>query len=217
MKKRSLVAFLCLGALVSLEARASSDSSEEAAYWQTVMKRGDKIVAKMDLKDRGVEDRVSEIIAAQYRDLRDIHDGRDAKVAELKESGAAAEEIETLKREADLDVYELHYAFLAKLSTELNEEQVEQVKDGMTYGVVPNTYYRYMQLLGDLDDVHKRYIYAALVEAREHAMDEGSSDEKHKRFGKYKGRINNYLSKLGVNMKERERILAEKEKAARAE
>ena len=46
----------------------------------------------------------------------------------------------------------------------------------------------------------KKYIYNALVEAREHAMDGGSSKEKHAWFGKYKGRINNYLSKQGYDL-----------------
>jgi hypothetical protein len=32
-------------------------------------------------------------------------------------------------------------------------------------------------------------------------MDEGTSDEKHKVFGKYKGRINNYLAAAGYNLK----------------
>jgi hypothetical protein len=31
-------------------------------------------------------------------------------------------------------------------------------------------------------------------------MDAGSSDEKHSVFGKYKGRINNYLSANGYNL-----------------
>jgi len=33
-------------------------------------------------------------------------------------------------------------------------------------------------------------------------MDAESSDKKHAWFGKYKGRINNYLSNEGINMKE---------------
>jgi hypothetical protein len=44
-------------------------------------------------------------------------------------------------------------------------------------------------------------MYGWLVEARELAMDEGSSDAKHAVFGKYKGRINNYLSAAGYDMK----------------
>jgi len=40
-----------------------------------------------------------------------------------------------------------------------------------------------------------------LLEAREHAMDAESSDKKHAWFGKYKGRINNYLSSEGYDLK----------------
>ncbi|MDQ8200173.1 DUF3826 domain-containing protein [Pelagicoccus enzymogenes] len=212
LKNLSLLAFVATG-LLSLPASLSgkgdpSSYGEDVAYWDTVLKRGEKIVSKLSIEDAAKAVRVSEIVAKQYVDLRAIHDGRDAAI----EAGGSAEEI---RQKARLEVFELHYAFLAKLSAELDQSQVEQVKDGMTYGVVPNTYRRYMMLLPDLEEEHQRWIYTALVEAREHAMDEGSSEEKHRRFGKYKGRINNYLSALGINMKEAERALAEREKAAR--
>jgi len=45
-------------------------------------------------------------------------------------------------------------------------------------------------------------------------MDGGSSEEKHAEFGKYKGRINNYLSKAGYDMKQAEKDLAARQKAA---
>jgi hypothetical protein len=77
----------------------------------------------------------------------------------------------------------------------------------MTYGVVKITYERYLNLLPDLTDEQKRYIYRNLVEAREFAMDAGSSKEKHAWFNKYKGRINNYLSAEGYNLKEAEQKL----------
>jgi hypothetical protein len=44
-----------------------------------------------------------------------------------------------------------------------------------------------------------------LKEARELAMDEGSSEDKHRVFGKFKGRINNYLSAEGYDMKKEEK------------
>jgi hypothetical protein len=48
-------------------------------------------------------------------------------------------------------------------------------------------------------------ILAWLKEAREFAMDAENSNKKHGWFGKYKGRINNYLSKRGYDLvKERE-------------
>jgi hypothetical protein len=64
--------------------------------------------------------------------------------------------------------------------------------------------------LPTLTDEQKREILATLLEAREHAMDGGSSEEKHAIFGKYKGRINNYLSAEGFDLK-----AAEKEVSSR--
>lgn len=74
-------------------------------------------------------------------------------------------------------------------------------------------------MIPSLTDEEKAQILAWLEEARELAVDAESSNKKHGVFGKYKGRINNYLSKRGYDLKaEREgwykRI--EAEKAAKA-
>jgi hypothetical protein len=45
-------------------------------------------------------------------------------------------------------------------------------------------------------------------------MDAGSSDEKHKWFGKYKGRINNYLSSRGYDLKKRSKEWEERVREA---
>ena len=75
----------------------------------------------------------------------------------------------------------------------------------MTYGVVKVTYDATLDMIPSLKEDEKAQIYAWLVEAREFAMDAENSNKKHEAFGKYKGRINNYLSKRGYNLtKERE-------------
>jgi len=56
-------------------------------------------------------------------------------------------------------------------------------------------------MIPGLTELQKKQIKVWLVEAREHAMDAGTSEEKHQWFGKYKGRINNYLSAAGYDMK----------------
>jgi hypothetical protein len=56
-------------------------------------------------------------------------------------------------------------------------------------------------MLPALNNDQKNQIYTWLKEARELAMDEGTSDDKHKVFGKYKGKVNNYLSAAGFDMK----------------
>jgi hypothetical protein len=60
-------------------------------------------------------------------------------------------------------------------------------------------------MIPSLKEEEKKQIRSWLVEAREYAMDAESSEQKHAWFGKYKGRINNYLSKQGYDsQKERE-------------
>ena len=87
----------------------------------------------------------------------------------------------------------------------MTKAQIEQVKDGMTYRVFPITLAAYEDMLPSLTQEQKLKIYEWLKEARELAMDEGSSNKKHAVFGKYKGRINNYLSAQGYDMKKESR------------
>jgi hypothetical protein len=92
----------------------------------------------------------------------------------------------------------LHGQYIAGLSAQLTPEQVEQVKDKMTYGKVQFTFKGYLIEYPELTDEQKQNVLELLKEARELAMDGGSSDEKSDIFNRYKGRINNYLSKQGL-------------------
>jgi hypothetical protein len=74
----------------------------------------------------------------------------------------------------------------------------------MTFGVLPLTYSAYQEMILTLTDSQKKQIMDWLLEAREHAMDAESAEKKHAWFGKYKGRINNYLSKEGYDIKKEE-------------
>ena len=75
----------------------------------------------------------------------------------------------------------------------------------MTYGVLKITYDSHLDMIPSLKKEEKAQIYAWLKEAREFAIDAENSDRKHAFFGKYKGRINNYLVKRGYDLtKERE-------------
>jgi hypothetical protein len=162
--------------------------TEEEAYAKVIEDRAAKIVEPMGISDGEQAKRVQALIVSQYRGLRDIHAKRDA------DKSAAAQQ------EAKLAMFELHNQFVSKLRAELTCEQVEQVKDGLTYSVMPRTYDVYLEQLPDLNDEQKRTVKAFLIEARELAMDGGSADEKHGIFRKYKGKINNYLSKAGYKM-----------------
>ena len=174
-------------------------------YIKVTNERAAKIVTKLELANAEKEKAVTNIIAQQFRDLSEIQDGRDAEIKKVKDDTSLAKEkqnekIEKLKSKADKSIAKLHKSYLKKLGTQLNEDKITAVKDGMTYGVLPITVDGYNDMLPNLTAEQKDYIYKALVEAREHAMDGGSSKEKHGWFGKYKGRINNYLSKEGYDL-----------------
>lgn len=176
----------------------------EAAYRRAIRGRSERIVDQLGIADSSQRERVVTIVADQYRALRDAHAAEDQALEE------ATEPEQVVRDKAHREVVALHRRFIALLSSELPDAQVTRVKDGMTYGVVPNTYGAYLRLLPGLSDEEKRTIHAHLIEAREYAMDAGSSDEKHGWFGKYKGRINNYLSARGYNLKQAERDLAKR-------
>lgn len=181
-----------------------AQSKVDPEYVKVTNERAQKIVNDLKIQSAADQLAVRDIIAEQYRSLNKIQDGRDAQIADVKKKIADKEkqqkEVENLKAEADKKIATLHKSYLKKLGKKLNEDQITQVKDGMTYGVLPITVAGYNDMLPNLTAAQKKYIYDALVEAREHAMDGGSSKEKHGWFGKFKGRINNYLSKQGYDL-----------------
>lgn len=201
----TMCALLLLMSAQNLFAQKGTDAEKEAAYTRTINDRAAKIVLNLGITDTAKATRVRNIIANQYRALNDIHTYRNDKVKSLKASGIAKESVDaqvtSLEADADDKLTKLHATYLAALSSELNADQVDKVKDGMTYDVVHVTYKGYQAMIPTLTEKQKEQILTWLVEAREHAMDAESSDKKHAWFGKYKGRINNYLSAAGYDLR----------------
>ena len=195
--------FLC--GWISAGAVDLNKEKRDPKYVESIVNRSQKIVDKLGLTDAKVAEDVCNIIANRYFELNDIYEIRDAKVKNVKESGltgdAKDEALKAAENEKDAALYRSHFAFPASLSLFLNEEQIEAVKDGMTYGVVKVTYEATLDMIPSLKEEEKAQIYAWLVEAREFAMDAENSNKKHAAFGKYKGRINNYLAKRGYDLK----------------
>lgn len=221
MSIKKITLLFLLFAFCQLSAQQHADPE----YIKVTNERAAKIVEKLALGNKEKETAITNIIAQQFRDLSKIHDGRDTDIKIVKDDASLSKDkqneiIDKLKAEADKSINELHKSYLEKLGKQLNEAKIIEVKDGMTYGVLPITVDGYNDMLPNLTPAQKKYIYDALVEAREHAMDGGSSKEKHAWFGKYKGRINNYLSKEGYDLNKEStdwhKRLEEREKAKKA-
>lgn len=210
----SVSRFLVLLLIAVPLARAASPASDAV-----LQSRADKIVAPLGVGDAVKQERVRDRLVRQYRELGQVHAERDAKLKQVQaehggDKAALAQASQAIKAETEKAQDKLHAAFLSDLAVDLSPAQIDQVKDGMTYGVLPLTYRVYLEMLPNLKDQEKAQILAWLTEAREHAMDAGSSEEKHGWFGKYKGRIVNYLTKAGYDLKQAQHDLMAKKKAA---
>ena len=206
MKAYLIGVIVMLGYSQSFSQTPNHAATESEEYLQVVRKRAEKIVTTLAISDSTKFLKVRDIIAAQYSNLNKIYTAQENKKKAFKEIARIDKSrFETeMTKASEITMRELdslHQIYITSLSAELRNDQIEKVKDGMTYGVLPITYKGYQEMLPNLTPQQKSKVLAFLTEAREKAMDAGSSEEKHKWFGKYKGRINNYLSSEGYNMK----------------
>jgi len=218
--KLSILAFLLTISSIATTFAQQMTAEEKTKYEKAITERAEKIVVGLNLADQRKYTKVRDIIKDQYSNLNDIHSARDLKVKQIKElqKDNKAERDSALAKEtrnSEIALGKLHKKYIAKLSAQLTSEQVDLVKNGMTYNVLPITYKAYQEEILTLTEDQKKQILAWLTEAREHAMDAESSDKKHAWFGKYKGRINNYLSAAGYDLK-KEGIAWEQRRKAKA-
>ncbi len=206
MKLKTLaVAILLLGCqALTLGAVELKDAGRDPKYVESILGRSRKIVDKLGITDSAKASDVTVVIANRYFKLNDIYSLRDSKIKAAKDSlsgDAKNAAIQAAKDEADAALYRCHFEFPADLSLLLTPEQIDSVKDGMTFNVLHVTYDAHLDMIPTLTSEEKAQIMAWLVEARELAMDAENSDKKHAVFGKYKGRINNYLTSRGYDLK----------------
>ena len=179
------------------EAAVKLDSEgRDSQYVQTIIGRSQKATDELGITWTPMGQNVVNIIANRYFKLNDIYAERDSIKKTDKKLAEAL---------CDSKLYRSHFGFEADLSMYLKPHHIERVKDVMTFNVVKVTYEAQCDMIPTLKDEEKAQILAWLKEARELAIDAESSKKKHEVFGKYKGRINNYLTKRGYDLtKERE-------------
>ena len=204
--------FLFLSFIVNAQQTESDPIA--IGFRKTLHDRSVKIVNTLQITDSGKYNKVVELLTDQYFDLNKIHDKTKESIAAIKSQQLSEEEkANRIKKEEEAKkdrLSKLHKGFIAKLQKDLTEDQIEKIKNGMTYHVMSVTYTAYQEMIPTLTTEQKEKISNWLKEARELAMDEGSSEDKHKVFGKFKGRINNYLSAEGYDMKKEEKVWQER-------
>ncbi|MBO7116738.1 MAG: DUF3826 domain-containing protein [Prevotella sp.] len=171
-------------------------AGRDSKYVETIIGRARKATDELGITWTPLGQNVQNIIANRYFKLNDIYAERDSVKKTDKKLAEA---------QCDSKLYRSHFGFDADLSMYLKPQDIERVKDVMTFNVLKVTYEAHCDMIPTLKEEEKAQIIAWLIEARELAIDAESSKKKHEVFGKYKGRINNYLTKRGYDLvKERE-------------
>jgi hypothetical protein len=168
----------------------------ELLYTQAIERRAAAILDALDLDDSATLAKVHDVIVNQYRALR----ARDAVVDGYLRAQTGSDNPEAASKREGLaeEITEpLHKLYVDTLSAYLTPEQVEVVKDRMTYNKVTVTFDAYCQIIPGLTDSDKAMIMEMLKAAREEAIDGGSADEKHAIFDRYKTRVNAQLKANG--------------------
>ena len=186
MKKVLFATILSLLSITALAQVALKTEGQDPQYVETIKGRAQKIVDGLQLADAKKAENVRNIIANRYFLLNDIHAKYDKKT---QEDALYAE------------LYKHHFELASALALYLNEEQIDAVKDGMTYGRLKRDYNAQLEMIPTLTDEEKAQILVWLREAREYAMDAADSKGKHFWFDKYRGRTNNWLSARGYDLK----------------
>jgi len=165
---------------------ALNTEGQDAKYVETIKGRAQKIVDGLALADALKAVNVRNIIANRYFLLNDIH----SRYSQKNQQDSLYAEL-----------YKHHFELESALSLYLNSEQVDAVKDGMTYGRLKRDYNAQLDMIPSLKEEEKAQILVWLKEAREYAMDAADSKGKHFWFDKYRGRTNNWLSARGYDLK----------------
>ena len=185
MKKVLFTAVLSLFTVMVSAQVALKTEGQDPQYVETIKGRAQKIVDALQLNDAQKAENVRNIIANRYFLLNDIH----SKYDKTQQDALYAE------------LYRHHFELASALALYLNEEQIDAVKDGMTYGRLKRDYNAQIEMIPSLTEEEKAQVLIWLKEAREYAMDAADSKGKHFWFDKYRGRTNNWLSARGYDLK----------------
>ena len=171
----------------------ASSEDMEAMYNTAIENRTADILKQLNITNANQTAKVHDIIIDQYRTMK----ARDAAIDSLLT--LQGKEINYTNRAQLLQSVSktLHDQFLTKLSAELTVEQIEIIKNKMTYNKVQVTYDAYCSIIPGLTDADKTEVMAELKQAREEAMDGGNAGEKSAIFQKHKDQINDYLNSHG--------------------
>lgn len=159
--------------------------AENPAFQPVAESRADEAIKPLDLKDAGRAARVRRYVLNFIIDAKNINEG--SKVPENEKRG----ELEQARAA-------LYAGFEAE---KLDEEQRLVIKNGLSANHFRINYDAFLELVPNLTPEQKAYIHEQLAEVTHEAILLNSGSEKGELFVDRRGRINNYLSDQGYDLK----------------
>ncbi|HBG59106.1 DUF3826 domain-containing protein [Proteiniphilum sp. UBA1028] len=219
--KRSIIVFCFMAYGLFPIIAQKAETAEARQYLEVLKKRSEKILDQyVEIPVGEQREKVRDLMVRQYWDLNKVHDTKNTKIEGLKKSGLPAGKFEKKKngveKKAEKKLLKLQKRYIKNLSKYLNEEQIDGIKEGMTLGAMAHNYRGFTEMIPTLTSEEKEYIRQQLLDARNKAMNMGSSEEKQAIFRQYKGKINNYLSEeKGYDLKKEGELWQERIKKAK--
>lgn len=171
---------------------------------QDAKRKATKVVDELSLNDASARNNVFIVVTNRYLELREIHQkyGERNKAIEALnlDKKTTDERLEVSYYQCNSDLYRSRFSYITWLSFYLNDAQIEKVKDAMTLHLFPAQYNAFMKGIPELTKDQKKRVRSWFEEAREFSMDFETGRQMRQMFTKYRGRLNNYLSKCGYDI-----------------
>lgn len=184
----ALLTVLCITTAFAQE--AGDAEQKRAAEW----------VGGLKLDDAGKKARITEVIAAHLRAIRDWHNDHPATNIPAGINPITGRKLSDLDRQIIADSAlpsSVHSNLMAGLKQDLDAGQVAAILDQYTVGKVDFTLRGYRSIVPDLTPTEEKFILSELEQARETAVDYKNMREISAIFEIHKTRIEQYLNEHG--------------------
>jgi hypothetical protein len=213
---------LALASGAARGADASSTKTPEtaaAAADAALQKKAAGWVAKLELADAQKEARVTALVAAHLKAVRDWHNSHPFTSVPEGINPATGKPLSNLDRQMIADgamPKSVHADLMNGLRKELTDAQVEAILDAYTVGKVAFTLRGYHAIVPDLTAEEEATIAGFLKQAREEAIDYKNMNQISAVFEIYKTKSEQYLNSNGRNWKALYKAYTDEIKAKKA-
>jgi hypothetical protein len=197
MKKRVFLILFILP--IVLKAQVIQINKDDEHTEELIELVGTYLPGIVDQSDTFKYNSARNTLIKQYIELREIYETRDEDIKEVEsdhllDSTVRSKNIELIKLKALNEVYVHHAELLGRLRIELNLEEIEKVRSGMTDNILQASCESYSTKYPDMTEAEEKYTYANFYAAQILAMDELSSDNRADIFDDYESRVILYLT-----------------------